>query len=448
LMQGVLSSCVKEGSNTFYSPRSTPNIAQYVNHANAKLHNFLSPEVNFLKKQIPSGSIQAIGSCSFVTTADQAGTGYNLYNWLKLNSLNTLTKSSTPSTIVESRIVPPGYEAQYTINNFPYKNYRWNSSNEFGYMCTNMVMAVSGSIDVTGFTVTEYIIANIVKTLSNQYGGQSYSGRLNNKYIDCRQTITNDVSTVYGGDTFIGYFDLLYGIFDLTGNVTHNNQQEYFFPIETSINLTLRHDICPSKADADNYMFQETAGTHTTALFSGQTFTQQTDLYLYNQVYSRENDVISYFSKPLNFSNNKTFDARILSSEVKRTNEEIDSWTTFLATNYVDVDATYGPINKIVTFGKRLYFFQDKALGWASVNERSLITPDSTGAVLSLGNSAITTADLLRLSIIVLINYPTKKSIGRVKSESNSANSFSICVSPIVIIPSPFMEPPLGRTDP
>jgi len=39
--------------------------------------------------------------------------------------------------------------------------------------------------------------------------------------------------------------------------------------------------------------------------------------------------------------------------------------------------------------GRRLFFLQDKAVGWASVNERSLITPDASGTTLSLGKGGI-----------------------------------------------------------
>lgn len=395
LMQGGLSSGTKEGTNSFYSPRYAPCTIGSLG-GSVRLHNFLSPEINFTKKLSQIGSIKVVAGCSVSATANTGGTAWNLMNYTKLVNIDSTTSSVTASPIIDSRIVPPGEVAEYNINNIPYKNYRYVAANLYGYMCTNLVVGLNSVIDVVNYNQTKYPIANIVRTLANQYGGPTYSDRLNNKYIHCysdkNSVSTTQIVKVYGGDTFINYFDLLYGIFDLTNTVSgFNNQYVYLIPLETSINVALRHDKCVTKDNnpTNNYLMQETAGPHATTMFSGKTYDQQTDLYLYNNVYSKENDVVTYFSKPLNFSNNKTFDTRILSSSVKHVNEEIDSWTSFLATYFIDVDGAYGPINKLVTFDKKIVFFQDKALGWASVNERSLITPDTGGASLSLGKGGI-----------------------------------------------------------
>lgn len=389
LAQGILAPTISASSVYYpnYQPLNSTTLST------AKLFNFLSPEVNFLKKTFSEGKLLVIaGTLGPANGTQTHQIRAKIHTQVPRTDMSAL--SLTPTEIIESRIIAPSYDATYTINNNTYKNYRVAASTNYGYMCTNLVVGTN-SIVQKGNT-TGYAITNIVRTLSNQYGGNSYTARLGNKYIYCNQTYTGDmtttvVSTVHGGDTFIGYFDLLYGYFDTTESSTAITV-DFLFPVETSINLSLRHDYCFTKQDSaqdyNKYLMTEVAGIHSDDTDT-EHFTQQTDLYLYNQVYSRENDVISYFSKPLNFSNNKTFDARILSSELKKTNEEIDSWTTFLATNYVDVDATYGPINKLITFGKRIYFFQDKAFGWASVNERSLITPDASGSTLSLGKGGI-----------------------------------------------------------
>lgn len=393
--QGILSSVVGPGSGlTFYTPHTNPRTIVSID-AGSRIFNFLSPEVNFFKKPLSSGELHVIGSLTYIqSSTTPAGEGYTTK---KVNDLQVPTISINNTTnIIESRIVPPGYTARYVINNRTYSNYRYDAGNISGYMCTNLVVSTDEEVMVSALTATGgYALTNIVRTLTSQYGGASFSARYNNKCIGCYSEEVNGnplIVKVYGGDTFIGYFDLMYGIYDkeYTASGVHNSQCNLLFPVETSINLALRHDVCVTKSTVSNsFLTQETAGEQVTTNFGGATYSQQTDLYLYNSAYSRQNDVISYFSKPLNFSNNKTFDARILSSELKKTNEEIDSWTSFLATNFVDVDATYGPINKIVTFGKRLLFFQDKAVGWASVNERSLITPEAGGTSLSLGKGGI-----------------------------------------------------------
>ena len=156
--------------------------------------------------------------------------------------------------------------------------------------------------------------------------------------------------------------------------------------LESSINLALRHDVCSSKGNTSVYI-QEKATTFLTG--DNEYYTQVTDLYLYNTVYSRQSSLTPFFSKPINFSNNRVFDSRILSSEPKILNEERDSWLSYLATNYIDVDGTYGQINKLIAYNRKIFFFQDKAIGWASVNERSLITPDASGTGLSRGKGGI-----------------------------------------------------------
>lgn len=395
LSQGVLS-VVLNSTGALSCPAGDVSTSGQIT-STKRLFNYLSPDVNFLKKTFPTGSLQIIGlGTAELSNYNQPGSeGHQIR--LKVYDLYTHPSSDmTPTNIIESRILPPGFNATYTINNYNYKNYRASGSVNYGYMCTNLVVSTNSAVNtfIGGAYDNKFAITNIVRSLSNQYGGNSFSARLNNKYISCVSEIANGVARVYGGDTFITYFDMLFGYYDTTAtSAPYNNYTENFnFPVESSLNLTLRHDVCYMKQSSANdyykYLMTEVAGVHTDNTGS-ESFTQETDLYLYNQAYSRESDTVNYFSKPLNFSENRVFDARILSSQPKKTNEEIDSWTSFLATNYTDVDATYGPINKIVAFRNKLFFLQDKAIGWTSVNEKSLITPDASGTTLALGKGGI-----------------------------------------------------------
>ena len=394
LMQGILSPC-RVLTNSYYNPAQTVGILAAA--GGVKIHQFISPEVSFLRKIVQSGELQIV-ACG------------NKENYLslplditKVDNLQIVTNQLYQTTpIIESQIIPPGQAAKYVINGMPFQNYRYGGSSTTiaGYGGSHLVVTTNDTITynaglVAGGFNDGVALTNIVHSLSSQYGGNTYSDRSVNKYMPCYQEQSENLGTttvqVYGGDTFIGHFNCLYGAFDNAGgSTTFNSYAALTFPVETSINLALRHDISsPFRNTGLSYYYQtqEVAGTYNTTLYGTHDFAQQTDLYLYNTVYSKQSDIIPHFPKPINFSNNKVFDTRILSSNPKIRNEEVDSWLSYFATNYIDVDSTYGPINKVKVHKQRLYFFQDKGVGWASVNERSLLNNQET--TLSLGKGGI-----------------------------------------------------------
>lgn len=68
--------------------------------------------------------------------------------------------------------------------------------------------------------------------------------------------------------------------------------------------------------------------------------------------------------------------------------ELIDSWRSFKSNNSIEVNGIYGPINAIKVFKDRLYFYQNAALGVASIDERSVVQDDS-GQSLVLGTGGV-----------------------------------------------------------
>ena len=132
--------------------------------------------------------------------------------------------------------------------------------------------------------------------------------------------------------------------------------ENWFFPVETVYNLAYRTDY-PYNTHKGNpsgmpIRLQEYAGFYTDG---SNSYTQEKDLYLYNTVYNKENDLRTYFAKPLTYEGVKKYDCRILVSERKLLNEETDSWTTFLPQNYLDIDTTRGPINAVVNDNNNIF---------------------------------------------------------------------------------------------
>ena len=137
---------------------------------------------------------------------------------------------------------------------------------------------------------------------------------------------------------------------------------------------------------ADNYasFIQEEPSQITEA------YTQDDPQFVYNTVYNTRNT-----SRPhaiyddLNKEDyNKTVDTRVYYSDLKANDEIIDSWCKFRSSNFIDVDQQYGPITDIYTFKNNLLFWQQKAFGVLSVNERS-ITTDNSGNDVILGDGGV-----------------------------------------------------------
>jgi hypothetical protein len=117
-------------------------------------------------------------------------------------------------------------------------------------------------------------------------------------------------------------------------------------------------------------------------------FTQETDLYLYNNTYSREQDLSKWYEKQDGINFITDFKNRIIASDQKILGEQSDSFLKFNAGTFIDTDGQYGNIQKLVVFKNRLYFFQENAIGIVSVSERSA-TSQQDGSTLVIGELGV-----------------------------------------------------------
>lgn len=167
-----------------------------------------------------------------------------------------------------------------------------------------------------------------------------------------------------------------------------------YIPFESSINLNLAYGdaVHRSFRSGDNFL------DIFTQLEPGQLgayHVQDRPYFAYNPTYSSQPGSIKYISASIYAENNVVTSNRIACSEAKTNNEILDNWTKFKFANYLDVDNKYGQITNLTSFKDRLFFWQDTALGIASVNERSLIQDNNVGQ-LTLGTGGILTrADYL-----------------------------------------------------
>lgn len=268
------------------------------------------------------------------------------------------------------------------------------------------------------------IIAN-VKQNTIPYGGNTYISRQNSIYQSCGSYMACDSSYAddyhkilcYGGDTYLGVLDYLNtSVIQQKNDVGYNRESRLccvcYIPLESQVNLNLRSDESYSRG-VSGMTGPNLVQNEPTMLPNG--YTQKTPYYEYNAVYSSVSGSKQYVPKSIYSIDNILNQNRIVVSEVKTNNEITDSWTKFKFANYLDVDSQYGQITNLKTFNNKLYFWQDNAVGIASVNERSLIA-DNNISELTLGTGGI----LTRFDYVATLNG---SSIVNDKSIVNSAST-------------------------
>lgn len=241
-----------------------------------------------------------------------------------------------------------------------------------------------------------------VKRNVTPYGGITHTSRQNSVYMStgAYKNVQVDVDiqrcVTYGGDTYLNLLDYLFtATFQANDEKTDTEKKHFvgcYVPFESSINMNLFNGDMAHRSYRGETLWSDGAylDTHlqTDITQKGTYHVQDRPYYLYNPVYSNQNGSRQYVPASIYSIDNLHSSDRIYSSEVKINNEVLDAWTTFKVANYLDVDSQWGGITNLVGFKDKLFFFQDTALGIASVNERSLITDNNIGQ-LTLGTGGI-----------------------------------------------------------
>ena len=221
---------------------------------------------------------------------------------------------------------------------------------------------------------------------SSQYNGWSYSAKANSEYISASQIY--DIPESGSLNVRAAQGDIFINMFEHTALYYSRDEESvflnYIFPVESTINLTLRYD------DSFTKVYTPLSEAYQSIKEDGDIDSDLSALYLYNTVYSQENNIKKYFPQPEGEEpvSSKKFPSRVIVSEKKFNGEETDSWLKFLTNNFIDVDAVYGEVNNIMDYNNNLLFWQDRAIGSIAVDPRSLIT-DSSSVGLVLGTGAV-----------------------------------------------------------
>lgn len=377
------------------------------NDSSLGVTKLLSPEI-LINKNIAK---QANDYLEYVTNYDSnffssTNAKWGLYKCHTNNNVPFVLDTRTD--ISESMLISPMIDS-VSIGGEDYINYSFLLSIG-GHALTHGAYGSSGLLlkyDNLSWSVdsSSYCIVNYKSNVyGSQYGGHTYEARGLNIYLPCSDIITTTGTSneIRGGDTYIGYFDIVDLIYDLSTNVDDDYlsfHESVYVPLESSINTALIHSqSSPHRAwveetgttDTNNIrLTQEYAGTH--VLVIGGTdveYIQPDDLYLYNTVYSQQSTAQYVIGEMLDSSRETVFDTMIKASNIKSNGELSDSWTKFGINEYIEVDGNFGEVRALSLVGNKLLYWQEDAFGILSVNERSLIQ-DSQTSSLVLGTGGI-----------------------------------------------------------
>lgn len=397
LAQGPIFQPAWNGTDSVYMPVSV-QLPPAQSDVTPSLSLIYSPEVSVNKNLAVGGSdyIEMVSSAATGDVERWTTAGYSKINpadgvIVKLRGYDVLAAAEYADRsfdVTDGMIIPVGPSGTtYNINSTTYTNYNYPSLDAYGgtVLVINQADAAWNPVAASGKFVVNY------RRPVLGYGGVSYEDRGVNEYIACSDVspaATNAI-TVYGGDTFIGFFDFQNIIWNKDKAPPSGSYwSARYTPLESSINCNLRNDDSFHRVyNVENsYLIQEEAGAHTNVTDS---YTQDTDLYAYNSAYSQENISKQYLPISSNFSAQTKSDALVISSGVKANGELIDSWTQFREADEIEVDTRYGPISKLLNFRNHLVFFQDNGIGTVGINQQSLLTTTGNLPELSLGKGGV-----------------------------------------------------------
>jgi hypothetical protein len=237
-----------------------------------------------------------------------------------------------------------------------------------------------------------FVVARRRKNLSNMLPNQSnfYGPIESNVYVPCSEIVLKGSGwTSTFGDTYVRFFEYTPAMYNF--NSVNTFSRTIQVPIETTIDLqnitnpTMNSLFTAGSPTTDNLfvMLQEVKGVH---IKGDSTYVQDFDLYKHNAGYSRVPDAKQFIVRPTTLREDNILDTRVYASERKINVELEDNWLTFR--NFLDIEPAHGPLTKLHIFKNELFFFQPRAIGVLSVDQRELAQKESSIA-LTLGTGGV-----------------------------------------------------------
>ena len=259
------------------------------------------------------------------------------------------------------------------------------------------------------------LLASYERPLKDQYGGNTEAIRSNNEYISCGNFVpisqtAIDTFKVFGGDTYVSFYGMMktrpywpeawpVSIGDPSIASEELDWDEgdglwkqselgtygvgYVFATECQSNIDLRKGCHLLNRNSDKwyipYLFPEYSEENP-GLFE--------ETWEVDDVYSLEDDAITYLGRPIFTDESNTYDTRIYASNPKVNGETDDSWREFTVLTNMELDGTYGPIRKLAKLQDTIYALQDTAIAKISINPTAVVQSE-TDVALQLGRGGI-----------------------------------------------------------
>jgi hypothetical protein len=274
-------------------------------------------------------------------------------------------------------------------------NRGWGGNGTDGYfIAKNSSFQATAGSRYENYAGSAFLV-DYTRRISNQYGGNGESALAANTFYATSGPIkpTNTVFKVFEGDTFITFYEFMKNFWnnqwDGVTAFNGDNSSTYeivILPVESTINCVLNaggtikkggrfsHNDTPP----EGYRLQE----HTDVLgTSNIAFNGTSKAFDYKPLFSEDQVTKIYFTPPINFRPVNQFDVRTFYSNTKILGEKVDSFTTFGALNYKDIDPAYGPINRLLNLQDEIVTIQDDAIGVFLINTRELLASESNSLV-------------------------------------------------------------------
>lgn len=239
------------------------------------------------------------------------------------------------------------------------------------------------------------VIANIIHNGQQFAGNTRYQHQFDvyhgfGNYFNFNKTGTTK-AVVFDGDTYICPAEVisLYKAYDFASkyDTLWSDLWLSYIVLETPINTFFDYGMNYRNTQNSNVQIEPTKITGVTA--------QDRPAYQYNQIYSDNNASSDMYNavQDINIERGVTeqeniFKQRTFYSELKTNGESIDNWHIYKPANFIDCDSKYGEITNLLTHKDIIFFWQNKAFGRYSVNERSLVTDNNSNTV-QLGQGGV-----------------------------------------------------------
>jgi hypothetical protein len=242
-------------------------------------------------------------------------------------------------------------------------------------------MIVSGDV-----IISNLVLVNLERDLSNQYGGRNEFAISQNQYISIhKEKISGNTYSleVGNGDIYIDMFHhqkfSLKNTPEYPGDFigisqTGDAATDKPVSVTSSISVALETDLPQIFSKGDKLI---KSGVN---IDSGE-------VYVFNDAYVSQEAKVS-ITKPFNFEEVTEFPNLIQVSDIKLNGNSYDSWSVFKSANFHELDLDKGGITNFIRIKDLLFATQsNKGLSQIFINPRAII-PSSDGRNITIGSSS------------------------------------------------------------